>query len=96
MLTLIFFLSCTFTQRSILLNCSSVGSESEASCGNSSSIPEQVKVMNLIQVPDKRLLFKATVSLIFRCAYWLHHVVEGGTSLLKLEDNHQNFYIFCC
>lgn len=27
-----FFLSCTFTQRSILLNCSSVGSESEASC----------------------------------------------------------------
>ena len=30
---------------------------------------EQVKVMNLIQVPDKRLLFKATVPLIFRCAY---------------------------
>lgn len=29
----------------------------------------QVKVMNLTQVPDKRLLFKATVPLIFRCAY---------------------------
>lgn len=52
---------------------------------------EQVKVMNLIQVPDKRLLFKATVPLIFRCAYWLHHGVEGSKSLLKFENNYSNF-----
>lgn len=34
----------------------------------SQSEAEQVKVMNLIRTPDKRLLFKATVPLIFRHA----------------------------
>lgn len=72
------------------LNCSSVSCEAEASCcamgthHPSLSGAEQVKVMNRIQVPDKHLLFKATVPLIFRCAYWLCHRVEGSKSPLKV------------
>lgn len=81
---------------------SSVSCEAEASCcavGTHHpplSGAEQVKVMNLIQVPDKRLLFKATVPLIFRCAYWLRHRGEGSKSLLKLENNYSNFSDSCC
>lgn len=81
------------------LNRSSVRCEAEASCcavgtyHPSLSGAKQVKVMNLIQVPDKRLLFKATVPLIFRCAYRLR--VEGwreAKSPLKLENNYSNFF----
>lgn len=76
--------------------------EAEASCcavgthHPSLSGAEQVKVMNLIQVPDKRLLFKATVPLIFRCAYWLRHGVEGSKSPFKLENNYSNFSVLYC
>lgn len=58
-----------------LLNFSSLSSATEASCcavgahHPSLSGGEQVKVMNLIQVPDSHLLFKATVPLIFRHTY---------------------------
>lgn len=99
-LTLI-FLSRTFALAlTSFLNRSSVSSGAGASCcavgthHPSLSGAEQVKVMNLIQVPDKRLLFKATVPLIFRCAYWLRHVVEGSKSPLKLESNCCNFFHF--
>lgn len=34
--------------------------------------------------------------LIFRCAYWLCHRVEGSKSPLKLENNYSNFSVFCC
>lgn len=54
---------------------------------------EQVKVMKLIQVPDKRLLFKATVPLIFRRAYAIRHGVEGSKSTPKLENNYSNFSV---
>ena len=71
------------TRALILLNRSSVSCEAESQLLRSWELiirppsgAEQVKVMNLIQVPDKRLLFKATVPLIFRCAYWLRHGAE--------------------
>lgn len=34
--------------------------------------------------------------LIFRCAYWLCHRVEGSKSPLKLENNYSNFSVLCC
>lgn len=93
-----FLILSLYTQVHILLNHSRVSCRAEASCcavgthHPSLSGAEQVKVMNLIQVPDKRLLFKATVPLIFRCAYWLCHGVEGSKSPLKLENNYSNFF----
>lgn len=71
------------------LNHSNASCEAEASCcaagthHPSLSGAEQVKVMNLIQVPDKRLLFKATVPLIFRCAYAGSVVGSGGVGEQK-------------
>lgn len=50
---------------------------------------EQVKVMNLIQIPDKRLLFKATVPInIQMCLLAL-----GSKSPLKLGNNYRNFSV---
>lgn len=53
--------------------------------------------MNLIQVPDKRLLFKATVSLIFRCVRAGSVVgAEGSKSPLELRNNCGKFSLFFC
>lgn len=60
-------------------------------CGSPSSVSEQVKVMKLVQVPDKRLLFTATVPLIFRCASVIRHGAEGRESTPKLENNYTKF-----
>lgn len=62
-------------------------------CGSPSSVSEQVKVMKLIQVLDKRLLFTATVPLIFRCAGVIRHGVEGRESTPKLENNYTKFSV---
>lgn len=47
--------------------------------------------MKLIQVLDKRLLFTATVPLIFRCASVIRHSVEGREGTPKLENNYTKF-----
>lgn len=62
-------------------------------CGSPSSVSEQVKVMKPIQVPDKRLLFAATVPLIFRRACAISHGAEGRRSTPKLENNYTNFSV---
>ena len=65
-LTFSLYFSSTLAHSS-LLNFCAVSIEARASCRAVGahhpplSGAEQVKVMNLIQVPDKRLLFKATV-----------------------------------
>lgn len=50
--------------------------------------------MKLIQARDRRLLFKATVPLIFRCACAIRRVVEGRKPPPpKLENNDSNFSV---
>lgn len=49
--------------------------------------------MTPIQVPDKRLLFTATVPLIFRRACAISHGAEGRRSTPKLENNYTNFSV---
>lgn len=44
-------------------------------CRSPSSVSEQVKAMKRIQVPDKRLLFAATVPSILR---WMEQLRDGS------------------
>lgn len=61
--------------------------------GRTSSVSEQVQVTEAIQVPDKRLLFTATVPLIFRRAGVIRHGAEGRQSTPKLEDDYTKFSV---